>query len=204
MDYLSYQITRFDYACAMDPKLIHDMFFLGLPLTEKIVRPVIVYVFLIVGLRLAGKRELAQLNPFDLVVLLTISNTVQNAIIGDDNSVTGGVIGAATLLFVNYCVVRFLYGHERLDRLIEGDVDVLVENGVLKIDRLKKELITRATLESAAHKQGFASLDEIERAVLEPGGTICFFAKAPTPDSARHEELMAMLQKISAQLATER
>src|ERR1700683_2752787 len=99
----------------MDPKLIHDMFFLGLPLTEKILRPVIVYVFLIVGLRLAGKRELAQLNPFDLVVLLTISNTVQNAIIGDDNSVTGGIIGAATLLLVNYLFVRFLYSHPKAD-----------------------------------------------------------------------------------------
>jgi uncharacterized membrane protein YcaP (DUF421 family) len=187
----------------MDSKAIHDMFFLGLPIAEKIIRPVIVYVFLIVGLRLAGKRELAQLNPFDLVVLLTISNTVQNAIIGDDNSVTGGVIGAATLLFVNYCVVRFLYGHERLDQLIEGDIDVLIENGILKLDRLKKELITRSTLESAAHKQGFGSLDEIERATLEPGGTICFFRKVPSPDTARHDELMAMLRKISTQLAAQ-
>jgi uncharacterized membrane protein YcaP (DUF421 family) len=187
----------------MDSKAIHDMFFLGLPIAEKIVRPVIVYAFLIVGLRLAGKRELAQLNPFDLVVLLTISNTVQNAIIGDDNSVTGGVIGAATLLFVNYCVVRFMYGHERLEELIEGDVDVLIENGMLKLDRLKKELITRSALESAAHKQGFESLDEIERATLEPGGTICFFRRMPSPDTARHDELMAMLRKISAQLAAQ-
>ena len=185
----------------MDPKTIHDMFFLGLPIAEKIIRPVIVYAFLIVGLRLAGKRELAQLNPFDLVVLLTISNTVQNAIIGDDNSVTGGVIGAATLLFVNYCVVRFLYGHERLDHLIEGDVDVLIENGILKLARLKKELITRGALESAAHKQGFESLDEIERATLEPDGTICFFRRVPSPDSTRHDELMTMLHKISTQLA---
>src|SRR5215475_3671980 len=103
---------------------IHDMFVLGTPLIEKIVRPVVVYAFLIVSLRLAGKRELAQLNPFDLVVLLTISNTVQNAIIGEDNTVTGGLIGAATLLFVNHAVVRFLYGHEKLDRLVEGDCDV--------------------------------------------------------------------------------
>jgi uncharacterized membrane protein YcaP (DUF421 family) len=187
----------------MDSKLIHDMFFLGLPVAEKILRPIVVYFFLIVGLRVAGKRELAQLNPFDLVVLLTLSNTVQNAIIGDDNSVTGGVLGAATLLFVNYCVVRFLYGHDRLDRLIEGDVDVLIENGVIKPERLKKELITTGTLESAAHKQGFASLDEIERAVLEPGGTICFFAKVPTTESARHDELIALLHKISAQLAAQ-
>src|SRR6204780_82015 len=98
-----------------------DMFHLGLPILEKIIRSVVVYAFLIVGLRLAGKRELAQLNPFDLVVLLTLSNTVQNAIIGDDNSVTGGLLGAATLLLVNFMVVRFLFRHEKLDRLVEGE-----------------------------------------------------------------------------------
>src|SRR5580765_8719996 len=109
----------------MPPTLIHDMFSLGVPLIEKILRPIFVYVFLIVGLRVAGKREMAQLNPFDLVVLLTISNTVQNAIIGEDVSITGGIIGAATLLVVNHCVVRFLYSHKRLERLIESAPSVL-------------------------------------------------------------------------------
>jgi hypothetical protein len=113
----------------MQAKLLHDMFFLGLPLAEKLLRPVIVYVFLVVALRVAGKRELGQLNPFDLVVLLTISNTVQNAIIGDDNSITGGVIGATTLLFVNHLVVRYLYSHERLD-LIE-EPDLLIDGGAI-------------------------------------------------------------------------
>ena len=181
--------------------VLQHMFVLGLPVVEKVLRPVVVYVFLIVGLRLAGKRELAQLNPFDLVVLLTISNTVQNAIIGDDNSVTGGIIGAGTLLFVNHVVVRYLYGHERLERLVEGDADLLVDNGCVRRDRLKKELITLSELESAAHKQGFASLEEIDRAILEPGGTICFFAKKPTPESARHQELLDRLDQISARLA---
>src|SRR5580704_5562103 len=120
----------------MNMTAVHDMFVLGLPVAEKIIRPVLVYLFLVVGLRLAGKRELAQLNTFDLVVLLTLSNTVQNAIIGDDNSVTGGVIGAATLLLVNYCVIRLLFGHERIDRLIEGDADVLVDGGLVQKDRL--------------------------------------------------------------------
>src|SRR5689334_13840840 len=157
-----------------------DLFVLGVPLVEKIVRPIVVYFFLVVGLRLAGKRELAQLNPFDLVVLLTLSNTVQNAIIGNDNSVTGGVIGAATLLLLNYWVVRFLYAHERLERLVEGDPDLLIDHGILKEDALRRELITRLELEAAAHRQGFASLDEIDRAILEPGGSICFLAKKPT------------------------
>src|SRR6185312_13073599 len=117
----------------------HDMFALGLPVVEKILRPIVVYVFLIVGLRLAGKRELAQLNPFDLVVLLTLSNTVQNAIIGDDNSVTGGVIGAGTLLLINYLVVKFLFDHENLERLVEGEPDTIIENGVVLESCLRRE-----------------------------------------------------------------
>src|ERR1700737_321411 len=139
-----------------------DMFVLGVPIAEKILRPIIVYVFLVVGLRLAGKRELAQLHPFDLVVVLTLSNTVQNAIIGEDNSVSGGLIGATTLLAVNFVVVRFLYSHERLERVVAGDSDALIEDGLIKTDRLRHELITLPELEAAAHRQGFASLPDID------------------------------------------
>jgi uncharacterized membrane protein YcaP (DUF421 family) len=182
-------------------KSIADMFVLGLPLAEKVLRPVVVYIFLIVGLRLAGKRELAQLNPFDLVVLLTISNTVQNAIIGEDNSVTGGVIGAATLLFVNHVVVRYLYAHQDIDRLVEGEPEVLIENGQLCPAQLERELITVEELAAAAHKQGFASLDEIDRALIESGGGISFIAKKPAPEDKRHAEVMARLDALQAQLA---
>jgi len=185
----------------MHSKLAADMFVLTLPLAEKIIRPVIVYVFLIAGLRLAGKRELAQLNPFDLVVLLTISNTVQNAIIGEDNSITGGLIGAATLLVVNNIVVRFLYSHQELDRLVEGNCEVLIEGGHVRMDRLKQELITLSELETAAHKQGFGSLEEIDHAILDPGGTISFTARKPGPDTARHDEIMARLSDLSSQLS---
>src|SRR5215467_3170766 len=108
----------------MDAALWRDILHPDVSILEKILRPILVYFFLIVSLRLAGKRELAQLNPFDLVVLLTLSNTVQNAIIGNDNSVSGGIIGAATLLALNYVVVRFLYSHENLDRIVEGDAAV--------------------------------------------------------------------------------
>ncbi len=184
----------------MEAKLWSDMFHLGLPVIEKILRPMVVYGFLIVGLRLAGKRELAQLNPFDLVVLLTLSNTVQNAIIGDDNSVTGGLLGAATLLVMNYFVVRFLSRHQDLDRLIEGDSDVLIENGQIKGDRLQKELITLPELETAAHKQGFASLAEVERAVIEPGGTLSFLGKILDTEAVRHRELMARLDQLTSEL----
>src|SRR5271157_1441703 len=105
------------------------IFGLGAPLAEKILRPMIVYLFLVVFLRIFGKRELAQLNPFDLVVLLSLSNTVQNAIIGNDNSLTGGLVGAFTLLGVNYIVVRFLFRHRRLDQLFEGKPVVLIDEG---------------------------------------------------------------------------
>src|SRR3954464_14237205 len=105
----------------MIEQTLTDMFILGLPWIEKIVRPVIIYLFLVISLRLAGKRELAQLNPFDLVVLLTLSNTVQNAIIGDDNTITGGIIGAISLLATNYVVVRMLYRNKKLERAVEGD-----------------------------------------------------------------------------------
>src|SRR5467141_1844700 len=113
----------------MGMHLWRDMFVLSLPVAENVLRPIVVYAFLVVALRLAGKRELAQLNPFDLVVLLTLSNTVQNAIIGDDNSVTGGVIGASTLLLVNYLVVKYLHRHEKLERFVEGEPAVIIEHG---------------------------------------------------------------------------
>src|SRR6266853_3748635 len=178
-----------------------NMFALGVPLAEKILRPIIVYIFLIVGLRLSGKRELAQLNPFDLIVLLTLSNTVQNAIIGNDNSVSGGIIGAASLLAVNYLVVRFLYDHRKIDQLVEGSADVLIENGKIHEHKLKKELITKAELAAAARKQGFESLSEVQQCVLEPGGTLSFVGKKPAAEDVRHQELLGKLERLTEELA---
>lgn len=179
----------------------HDMFVLQLPILEKILRPICVYLFLLVGLRLAGKRELAQLNPFDLIVLLTLSNTVQNAIIGDDNTVTGGLLGAATLLLVNYLVVRFLHGHRRLETLVEGQRDYLIRHGRILSTNLNRELMTRAELTAAAHRQGIGSLAEVDSAVLEPTGTITFVAKKPSSDDIRHHELMDAIEHIRQELA---
>ena len=178
-----------------------DMFVLGLPIAEKILRPVIVYVFLIIGLRLSGKRELAQLNPFDLVVLLTLSNTVQNAIIGDDNSVTGGIIGATSLLAINYLVVRFLYDHRKLDQIVEGRADILVEDGKVHEHKLKKELITKEELAAAARKQGFEKLSDVRQCVLEPGGTLTFIAKKPDTEDIRHAEVLKRFDELTQELA---
>ena len=178
-----------------------DMFVMGLPLAEKILRPIIVYAFLVISLRLSGKRELVQLNPFDLVVLLTLSNTVQNAIIGEDNSVLGGIVGATSLLVTNYLVVRFLYDHRKLDQLVEGKSDVLVEGGKVRTRNLKRELITVAQLEAAARKQGFESLAEVEQCVLEPGGTLTFVGKKPASEELRHQELLGKLEHLTQEIA---
>src|SRR5438034_11605198 len=117
-------------------------------LAEKMVRTILVYFFLVFGLRLAGKREMSQLNSFDLVVLLLLSNTVQNAIIGNDNSLVGGVFGAAVLLAVNTLLVRTLHHYKKLDA-IEGKPDVLIKKGRLMRPNLDRELITVSELESA-------------------------------------------------------
>jgi uncharacterized membrane protein YcaP (DUF421 family) len=185
--------------------LLHElwtnMFVLGVPVAEKILRPIIVYIFLIVGLRLSGKRELAQLNPFDLIVLLTLSNTVQNAIIGNDNSVSGGLIGAAALLAVNYLVVRFLYDHRKIDQLVEGRADILIEDGKVHEQRLKRELITKEELAAAARRQGFDTLAEVQQCVLEPGGTLSFTARKPATEDIRHQELLKKFDALSEELA---
>jgi uncharacterized membrane protein YcaP (DUF421 family) len=177
------------------------MFALGLPVLEKILRPIIVYIFLIIGLRLSGKRELAQLNPFDLIVLLTLSNTVQNAIIGDDNTVLGGIIGATSLLAINYLVVRFLYDHRKIDQLVEGSPDVLVEDGKVHEHKLKRELITKEELAAAARKQGFDSLSEVRQCVLEPGGTLTFVAKKPDMEDIRHKEILQKFEALTQEIA---
>src|SRR5580704_1107839 len=178
-----------------------DMFVMGLPLLEKILRPILVYAFLVISLRLSGKRELVQLNPFDLVVLLTLSNTVQNAIIGNDNSVIGGIIGAASLLAVNYLVVRFLYDHRKIDQLVEGRADVLIEDGKIHEHKLKRELITKEELAAAARKQGFDSLADVRQCVLEPGGTLTFVAKKPDTEDIRHQELLRRFEMVTEELA---
>jgi uncharacterized membrane protein YcaP (DUF421 family) len=187
---------------SMDAAIWRNMFHIEISALEKIIRPALVYFFLIVMLRLAGKRELAQLNTFDLVVLLMLANTVQNAIIGsNDNSLAGGLLGAVALLTVNYVVVRFLYSHEPLDRFVEGEPVALIENGRIRHDRLKKEIITVSELEEAAHKQGFASLDLVDRAVLEPGGTVSFLGKSLQPEEMRYRELLQRLDTISRDVA---
>jgi uncharacterized membrane protein YcaP (DUF421 family) len=188
-----------------DQSLWRNMFWLhaqdsAVSLAEKVLRTLAVYALLVVLLRVFGKRELAQLNPFDLVVLLLLSNSVQNAIIGADNSVTGGIIGALTLLLTNYLVVRFLFRHKRLDQILEGSPTVLIENGKLRLDALASELLTESELMTVAHRQGFDGIEEIESCVLEPGGVFFIKGKSPSSDDHRHQELLARLEDLSRQI----
>src|SRR4051812_31533825 len=178
-----------------------DMFALSVPIVEKILRAIVVYVFLIFALKIWGKRVMAQLNPFDLVVLLILSNTVQNAIIGNDNSVSGGLIGAVALLVFNNFVVRRLYGHSRLEKWVEGTPDLLIEHGKLREEILKRDGVSRHEVIMAAHKQGFDSLNDVEKAVLAPGGGLWFFRHLPTTDEARQVQLMARLDRIETLIA---
>ncbi len=167
---------------------------------EKVARPILVYLFLVFLLRIFGKRELAQLNPFDLVVLLSLANTVQNAIIGDDTSVFGGMIGALSLCAFNYVVVRFLFQHRRLDQILEGTPTTLIEGGNINLKALSSELLTESELATVAHRQGFATLDQIERCVLEPGGTFFIEGKEPRGEELRQRELNDRIDVLARQI----
>ncbi|HEX9248724.1 MAG TPA: YetF domain-containing protein [Gemmatimonadaceae bacterium] len=179
----------------------NDIFVPGVPLLEKTIRTLVVYGAVLIGLRLAGKRELSQLNPFDLVVLLLLSNTVQNAIIGNDNSVIGGLFGAAVLLLTNHFLVRYLFKSGRLDAM-EGNPDVLVSGGKVMHDRLNEELITVAELEAAARRQGIRSIADVEECRLETGGALTFVERTPTPEDTKHNEVIDRLEAIERQLET--
>ena len=177
--------------------MMHSLLSPDIAYSEKIVRTIIVYVFLLVGLRIAGKRELSQLNSLDLVVLLLLSNTVQNAIIGNDNSLIGGIVGAAVLLALNAGIVRLLYHYGKLDT-IEGRPDTLVRNGRILRQHLERELITVAELEAAARRQGIASLAHVRECRLETGGALTFIQKQPTAEELRHHELLGLIGQIEA------
>ncbi len=183
-------------------QIFDSMFHLPLPILEKLARPVIVYLVLVVLLRVFGKRELAQLNPFDLVVLLSLSNTVQNAIIGDDNSVTGGVIGAFGLLAINWLVVRVLFSSPRLTRALEGRAAILILNGQLDQRAIEHESLTREELLSVIHKQGFDDFHQVRKCQLDPNGTFYVEAFDPSADDKRHAELLSRIDALALEVAS--
>ena len=184
----------------MVESVFHSMFHLPVPLLEKVLRPIVVYVCLIGFLRLFGKRELAQLNPFDLVVLLSLSNTVQNAIIGDDNSVTGGIVGAFSLLAINWIVVRILFKLPKLNEALEGDETVLIRGGKIDHEALKRESLTELELLSVIHKQGLDELSDVEKCVLEPNGTFYVEPKKPSAEETELASLQSAVESLTLEI----
>jgi uncharacterized membrane protein YcaP (DUF421 family) len=181
--------------------LIESMFHMQLPLLEKILRPVIVYLCLIVFLRIFGKRELAQLNPFDLVVLLCLSNTVQNSIIGNDNSVSGGIVGVLSLLMINWALTRVLFRSPKLSMVLEGTKTVLIRHGVVDWEAAKKEALSEIELRSVLHKQGFDRYEEVEKCVLEPNGSFYMEGVKSLSDDAQRAELMREIRALAGEVS---
>jgi uncharacterized membrane protein YcaP (DUF421 family) len=150
--------------------VLSDLVDLGISPGEKVLRSLLVFGFLVFALRLGGKRELAQINVLDLAVLLLVSNALQNAMIGRDNSLLGGVIGASVLFAANYVFVRLTYRSARARRLLEGSPRVLLEDGRIDEHALRREAISESELRSIARERGFSSLGEVALVVLEPDG----------------------------------
>ena len=180
----------------------HDLLHVGIPLTEKVIRTVAVYGTIAVLLRLAGKRELAQLNTFDLVVMLLLANVVQNAIIGNDDSLVGGLIGAAVLVALNTIVVRGTNRSQRGARLFEGTDSVLVDDGEFVRSTLHHEGLREADVDQALRRQGANDVSEVQRAVLAPGGSVVVSLKpeAQTATKADVASLAAAIGRLETRL----
>jgi uncharacterized membrane protein YcaP (DUF421 family) len=145
---------------------------------EKVLRSVVVYLFMLLAFRFTGKRQVGQLTPFDLVVLLIISNVVQNAVIGPDNSLGGGLLGAAVILGLNSAVVELTYRSKRMRRFLEATPTLLIHNGRILYRNLQKERITLDDLHGALRRSGIADAEHVRAAVLEENGGISVISRA--------------------------
>jgi uncharacterized membrane protein YcaP (DUF421 family) len=180
--------------------MLRDLLIPGVPLIEKIIRPIAVYAFLVVIVRIAGRRQFAELTPLDLVIAMTLSNAVQSALIGDDNSITGGFIGGGVLVLVNYLALRVLFKHPRAEGVVEGQPVPLIEHGRPLTDNLKRELITMDDLLIACREQGAEQIEDVEKAILEADGHISVFVHQPTPEEEALAEIVQRLAAIEARL----
>ena len=159
--------------------MLHDLFSMGPSVGEKILRAVLIYVFLLAALRVGGKRELGQLNTMDFVVLLAVANAVQNGIIGQDDSVTGAIIGATSLFFLNEAAAFASSKSARMHRLLVGTPTTLVEKGVLLENALRRERMSVSDLMEALLENGAEDIRDVERCVMEPSGKIVVTLRKP-------------------------
>ena len=146
---------------------------------EKVVRSFVVYVFLLVVFRMTGKRQVGALTPFDLIVLLIVSNVLQNAMIGPDNSVFGGLLGACTIFGANSLVARLTFYSRRLEKVIDGTPTRLVHDGQVDEQAMRRELVTRAELHAALREAGLFDVSQARFAMLEATGKITAGARRP-------------------------
>jgi uncharacterized membrane protein YcaP (DUF421 family) len=154
------------------PDSFSAMFDFGPHVLEVIVRCIVIYGFLVIAFRLAGKRELGQMTPFDLVLILVISNSVQNAMVGTHTSVTAGLLAAATLFALNLGVGALKQSSDRARMVLEGTPTVLARDGKPLLASLERESISEAELEAAVREHGYASVADVDLAVLEIDGSI--------------------------------
>ncbi len=156
----------------------NGMWSLSLPWWEFIVRGIIVYAFLLILIRITGKRQVGQLAPFDLVLLLVLSNAVQNAMNGGDNSVGGGLISAVTLVLLNYLIGMATYRSKAIEALIEGRPDVIIHNGTLYPSVMKRAKLTHHELNAALRQAGCSGINDVHTAVLENNGALSVVPKS--------------------------
>jgi uncharacterized membrane protein YcaP (DUF421 family) len=149
-----------------------------IPVWEKIVRSVVIYLFLLIAFRFTGKRQVGQLTPFDLIVLLIISNVVQNAVIGNDNSLGGGMLGAVVILVLNYGLVVFTSRSKSMRRMMTGEPTLLVHNGKVFQDRMAREHIAMEDLQAPFRKSGVVDIEKVRYAILEESGQISVIPKS--------------------------
>jgi uncharacterized membrane protein YcaP (DUF421 family) len=164
---------------------------LAIPVWEFILRSAVVYVFLLVLLRLTGKRQVGQLAPFDLVLLLVLSNSVQNSMNGGDNSLVGGLVSAVTLVAVNAAVGYMTYRSKRLEAFIEGRPEILIHNGKLIEAVMASAKLTQHELHAALRQSGCSCVEEVHTAVLENNGAISVVPLAAHAGSGDQSEVIA-------------
>ncbi|HEY7485997.1 MAG TPA: YetF domain-containing protein [Streptosporangiaceae bacterium] len=174
----------------------HNLVTMGIPLLEKVIRTIVVYVVLALLLRIAGKRDLAAFNTFDLVVMLLLANVVQNAIIGPDNSLWGGVIAAAILVAVNALMVRLAVLSGPFVRVLEGTPTVLVRNGRYDSAALRHEGLRKADVAAALRKQGASTVREVQEMTLEPGGTLVV-QLIPEEENATRGDIATVVERMA-------